>query len=337
MADLAGAQDPPQPRHHVVRGEPGGLVDDHETGQIPRDPEPPCTHPPRGRRSGRARRPPPPSGPSAPAAAPRPGGCTTNAVRPVQTPTSPQPNTSDAQVSGRKPAAAATSVQVRRYAASPAPSSTPSRANTTPVSGCIPAKNHQAAGIAASTAGSRGEQRAAGPRPARRTAARSRSRAPARSRRPAGPAPGPARTSPLPSAAPTSDCAAIATASSTSAMKNHSCRTTWCAATDAAPNRAATAAADRKQAWKARLRASRSRPMASCARSSTGTGRSDTGSGAAATARSRCSACRNSPAPTAWPARLAAADPTRPSPPTPPRPCTSGTHSTADRPLPAST
>ena len=88
-------------------------------------------------------------------------------------------------------------------------------------------------------------------------------------------------------------------------MNNHSCRTIWCAATDAAPNRAATAAADRKQAWKARLRASRSRPMASCARSSTGTGRSDTGSRAAATARSRCSACRNSPAPTAWPATFA--------------------------------
>ena len=63
-------------------------------------------------------------------------------------------------------------------------------------------------------------------------------------------------------------------------MKNHSCRTTWCAATVAAPNRAATAAADRKHAWKARLRASRSRPMASCARSSAGTGRSATGSSA---------------------------------------------------------
>ena len=37
-----------------------------------------------------------------------------NAVSPVQIPTSPQPNASDAQISGRNPTAAAASVQVRR-------------------------------------------------------------------------------------------------------------------------------------------------------------------------------------------------------------------------------
>ena len=38
----------------------------------------------------------------------------TSAVSPVQIPASPQPNTSDAHVNGRNPAAAATRVQVRR-------------------------------------------------------------------------------------------------------------------------------------------------------------------------------------------------------------------------------
>ncbi len=87
----------------------------------------------------------------------------TRAASPAQIPTSPQPNTSDAQVSGRNPAAAATRVHVRRYAASPAPSSTPSRANTTPAAGWSPAKNHQAAGTAASTAGSVVNTRGSGP------------------------------------------------------------------------------------------------------------------------------------------------------------------------------
>src|SRR3954464_11334969 len=54
--------------------------------------------------------------------------------------------------------------------------------------------------------------------------------------------------SPAPSAAPTSDCAAIASESSTSARKLHNCSTTWCAATAAAPKRAATAAAETKHA-----------------------------------------------------------------------------------------
>ncbi len=35
VADLAGAQDPPQPGDHVVAGQAGGLVDDHESGIHP--------------------------------------------------------------------------------------------------------------------------------------------------------------------------------------------------------------------------------------------------------------------------------------------------------------
>ncbi len=113
VPDLAGAQDPPQPRHDVVGGEPGGLVDDHETGQLqvilnrharilPEAGDQARTAPVTAQRPERTRS----------STATR--RMTTNAVSPVQTPTSPQPNTSDAQVSGRNPAAAATSVQVRR-------------------------------------------------------------------------------------------------------------------------------------------------------------------------------------------------------------------------------
>ena len=69
-----------------------------------------------------------------------------NAASPDQMPASPQPNASDAQISGRNPTTAASSVDVRRNAASPAPSSTPSMANTTPAIGCSAAKNHQAIG-----------------------------------------------------------------------------------------------------------------------------------------------------------------------------------------------
>ena len=77
-----------------------------------------------------------------------------NAASPDQIPASPHPNASDAQISGRNPTTAAGSVHVRRNAASPAPSSTPSMANTTPATGCSAAKNHQATGTAASTAAS---------------------------------------------------------------------------------------------------------------------------------------------------------------------------------------
>ena len=67
-----------------------------------------------------------------------------NAASPDQIPASPQPNASDAQISGRNPSTAAASVAVRRNAASPAPSNTPSMAKTTPATGCSATKNHQA-------------------------------------------------------------------------------------------------------------------------------------------------------------------------------------------------
>ena len=58
-------------------------------------------------------------------------------------------------------------------------------------------------------------------------------------------------------------------------MKIQSCSTIWWAATDGAPKRAATAVADRKQAWNAALRSSRSRPRPNCARMSATRGRSE--------------------------------------------------------------
>ncbi len=47
--------------------------------------------------------------------------------RPDQIPARPQPNASDSQISGRKPASAVITVALRMNFASPAPSSTPSK------------------------------------------------------------------------------------------------------------------------------------------------------------------------------------------------------------------
>ena len=58
-----------------------------------------------------------------------------NVLSPDQMPSSPQPNTKDNQISGRKPSSALANVAVRMNAASPAPSSTPSRAKTIPATG----------------------------------------------------------------------------------------------------------------------------------------------------------------------------------------------------------
>ena len=95
-----------------------------------------------------------PSDRRAPAAPTATSRTSMNAASPDQIPASPHPNASDAQISGRNPTTAAARVEVRRNAASPAPSSTPSIANTTPATGCSAAKNHQATGTAASTAAS---------------------------------------------------------------------------------------------------------------------------------------------------------------------------------------
>src|ERR1700712_2891578 len=136
-----------------------------------------------------------------------------------------------------------------------------------------------------------------------------------------------------PRAAPTSCCAAMASESSTVDMNTQSCRTTWCAATDAGPNRAVTAVADRKQAWKARLRRSRSRPRPSWARRSAGTGRSGTRSPVA----SRTRAATKSSSTTDCAPTLAIAEPSRPRPDHAPRPWTRNGHASAEAPLPAST
>ena len=74
-----------------------------------------------------------------------------NVLSPDQIPASPQPNTSDSQIGGRKPTSALTTVAVRMNAASPAPSNTPSSAKTTPAKGNWATMNHHGTPTAAST------------------------------------------------------------------------------------------------------------------------------------------------------------------------------------------
>jgi hypothetical protein len=97
----------------------------------------------------------------------------------------------------------------------------------------------------------------------------------------------------------------MANESSTSARKLHSCSTTWCAATDAAPNRAATAPAEMKHAWNARVRNTRSRPITTCAFNTEIRSRSGT--------FSTTSARQNSAAASHCPTTLATAEPAKPS------------------------
>src|SRR3954451_10382489 len=73
-----------------------------------------------------------------------------NAERPDQIPSSPQPNTSDNQISGKKPTSALISVALRMNLASPAPSSTPSSAKTIPATGNGATMNHHGTPIASS-------------------------------------------------------------------------------------------------------------------------------------------------------------------------------------------
>ncbi len=188
---------------------------------------------------------------------------------------------------------------------SPAPSSTPSNANTTPAIGCSATKNHHACGISASTPASEVNTLGSTPATAAKTIPSS------------TPNTSPYRVicqanrraltrSPAPSAAPTMDWAAIARESSTSASAVHSWSTTWCAPTAAMDVRAATEAAETKQAWNARLRSTRSRPRPSWARISAGTGRSAT--------CSTDSARKNSTADTTCATTFAIADPSSPHP-----------------------
>ena len=71
---------------------------------------------------------------------------------------------------------------------------------------------------------------------------------------------------PAPSADPTNDCAAMANASNTSDKNDQSCSNIWCAASDDAPKRAATDAADTNATWNDRERMIRSLPKTSCLR-----------------------------------------------------------------------
>jgi len=114
--------------------------------------------------------------------------------------------------------------------------------------------------------------------------------------------------SPAPSDAPIRDWAAIATASRISAQNSHSCNAIWCAARALAPKRAATAVAERKQAWNARPRSRRSRETTSCSRIIAGCGRRST--------RSATKARTNSAPAMVWATTLAHAEPGRPRPTT---------------------
>ena len=74
-----------------------------------------------------------------------------NVVNPDQMPNRPQPNTSDSQISGRNPTNALARVALRMNFASPAPSSTPSSANTMPATGSWATRNHHGTPISSST------------------------------------------------------------------------------------------------------------------------------------------------------------------------------------------
>ena len=155
-----------------------------------------------------------------------------NRNRPAHTPPRPRSNRRPARSPAGSRRAPRRSSGCACSRTSPAPISTPSRANTTPASGCMRDEPRPGdAAPASSTAGSAVNQPgsdagAGGDRPAREGRAAD-AADDARSGRPARRA---ASAAPAPSAAPISDCAAIATASRASAQKNHSCSAIWWAA-----------------------------------------------------------------------------------------------------------
>src|SRR5690625_4106672 len=71
------------------------------------------------------------------------------AKRPHHTPVSPQPNACASQTGGRNPHRTALTVALRRKAASPAPSNTPSSAKTTPPIGIIATIIHHGPAVTA--------------------------------------------------------------------------------------------------------------------------------------------------------------------------------------------
>ena len=143
------------------------------------------------------------------------------ALNPAQIPARPQPNLSDNQVSGRNPMIALATVTLRMKVASPAPSSTPSSANTTPATGNCATRNHHGTPMAFSTAGSSVNTAGITVAPIASSAAKpaaATAEMPVTRQATCRACP----ESPPPSAAPTSDCAAIASESSTSARNAHS-------------------------------------------------------------------------------------------------------------------
>ena len=90
-----------------------------------------------------------------------------SSVKPVQMPPRPQLNASDNQIIGKNPPTAASNVKLRRNLKSPAPIKTPSRANTTPASGCIITNQGHAIAACAYTRGSELNHRGTTCQPAR--------------------------------------------------------------------------------------------------------------------------------------------------------------------------
>src|SRR4051794_20226255 len=144
VPDLAHRQPPPGARDDVVGGHATGLVDQQQgrwdvgvgASRAHGETVSPSQALPRTRSRTATSR------------------STMNSVSPVHTPGRPQSSQPDSSDSGTKPSSAEPRVTVRRNAASPAPISTPSRAKTTPASGCISARNHHTTSAWASTAGS---------------------------------------------------------------------------------------------------------------------------------------------------------------------------------------
>src|SRR6185503_1043595 len=131
-----------------------------------------------------------------------------------------QPKISDSQINGRNPASALIRVALRMNLASPAPSSTPSSANTIPATGNWATMNHHGTPIASSTERSSVNTLGKTDAPMANTPA-STAEATAEKIATRHATDLACANSPAPSAAPTSDCAAIANESSTSARKHH--------------------------------------------------------------------------------------------------------------------
>ena len=148
------------------------------------------------------------------------------AARPHHTPVKPVPIKCAKITPGKNPTRTEEMVSVRRNAASPAPSKTPSKAKTTPPPITMATRIHHGWEMASSTSGEEVKMRGIIPAPAANTTAK----------RPEKiveynatllPTLRACRAEPAPNAAPVNDCAAMANESKMRDMKFHSCIMIW--------------------------------------------------------------------------------------------------------------